>query len=209
MRPPPSFHPSNKKNQLTPSAQPSPHRPTSLRAELSTFLTLFPHNTLLLALSAWSQPLLPLLADPIRTALQHALSQPSSSEEQEHHHRLATRRFAIRHEARVGTAHSVRAAFEAAVGDSPGSVELWTGHVRFCCGEGELWGRKAREVFYRAVGACPWAKEVYMLGFALARRGLLGAAELRGVVEAMVEKGVRVHVELDEFLGGWKGGGRR
>ena len=87
-------------------------------------------------------------------------------------------------------------------------MELWTGYVRFCCREKELRGKKAREVFYRAVGACPLAKGVYMLAFELARAGVLGAAEVRGVVESMVERGVRCHVELEEFLGGWKVKGR-
>lgn len=192
----------------------SPHRPTDLRATLSTFLTLFPHNTLLLSLLAWSQPSLPLLSDPVRAALHHALSLSSSSlsphhhnhysekEEEQEHHLLTTHRLAILHESRVGTVHSTRAAYEAAVADCRGSVELWTGYVRFCCAERELRGKRAREVFYRAVGACPWAKEVYMLGFGLAREGVLGAAEVRGVVESLVERGVRVHVEMEGFLGG-------
>lgn len=82
-------------------------------------------------------------------------------------------------------------------------MELWAAYVRFCCGRREL-RAKAREVWYRAIGACPWAKEVYMLGFAVAGLGL-GPGELRGVVEGMVEKGLRVHVDMEEFLAA-KGG---
>jgi hypothetical protein len=105
--------------------------------------------------------------------------------------------------------HSVRGAFEAALDSEAcrGSVELWTRYVRFCCERRELRGR-AKEVFYRAVGACPWAREVYLLGFGGVLRAELGAAELRGVVNTMGEKGLRVHVDLEEFLEGRQGGGR-
>ncbi|KAG7290333.1 hypothetical protein NEMBOFW57_000333 [Staphylotrichum longicolle] len=176
-----------------------PYRPTYLHTHLQRFIALFPRNALFLSLFAWSQPALRIIDDPVRTLLQDlSLSNP-------HIDSLAARRFAIRHEARAGTAHSVRAAFEAAL-ESPackGSVELWVAYVRFCCGRREL-RAKAREVWYRAIGACPWAKEVYMLGFAVAGLGL-GPGELRGVVEGMVEKGLRVHVDMEEFLAA-KGG---
>jgi hypothetical protein len=80
------------------------------------------------------------------------------------------------------------------------SVELWTAYLRFCCSHKELQGKKAREVFYRAIAACPWAKEVYMEAFAL-REGLgFVGTELKAVYETMVAKGLRVHVDLDDFL---------
>jgi hypothetical protein len=118
------------------------------------------------------------------------------------HDSLGTRRFAIQHEARVGTAHSVRAAFEAALDSDAcrGSAELWARYVRFCAGSRELRG-KVREVFYRAIAACPGVKEVYMEGFGL---GVLSASELRAVGETMAAKGLRVHVDLEEFLGKWE-----
>jgi hypothetical protein len=127
----------------------------------------------------------------------------------EPHDGLGTRRFAIQHEAHVGSVHSVRAAFEAALDSEAcrGSVELWARYVRFCLERRELRGR-AKDVFYRAVGACPWAREVYLLGFGGVLRAELGAAELRGVVNTMGEKGLRVHVDLEGFLEGWQGGGR-
>ncbi|KAK4038464.1 NRDE-2, necessary for RNA interference-domain-containing protein [Parachaetomium inaequale] len=167
-----------------------PYRPIYLRAQLEPLTRLFPHNTLFLALAAWCQPPLR-IDDPIRATLQSLSG-----------HSLGTRRFAIYHEARVGTAHSVRAAFEAALAGeegagSQGSVELWVRYVRFCCENKELRGR-AKEVFYRAVGACPWAKEVYMEGFGVPG---LSAAELRAVGETVAAKGLRVHVDLEEFLG--------
>ncbi|KAK4153755.1 NRDE-2, necessary for RNA interference-domain-containing protein [Chaetomidium leptoderma] len=174
-----------------------PYRPSYVRAQLETLLHLFPHNTIFLSLFAWCQPALR-IDDPVRTILQTlSLSEP-------HNEYLSTHRFAIAHEARVGTAHSVRAAFEAALLEGS-SVELWRAYVRFCAGERELRG-KAREVFYRAIGACPWAKGVYMEAFCMVGGGLLGGDELRGVVETVAARGLRVHVDLEGFLEG--GGGR-
>lgn len=115
------------------------------------------------------------------------------------------------HSARTGTAHSARAALEAALAaddddddyissasSSSSSVELWARYVRFSRGRRELRAR-ARDVLYRAVAACPWAKELYMEAFR-APPGEFSAAELRAVFDSLVAKGLRVHVDLDEFL---------
>jgi len=167
---------------------------------------LFPHNTLFLSLFAWCQPPLR-IDDPVRAVLQARAFAAGSP-----HDCLGARRFAIHHEARAGTAHSVRAAFEAALESDAcrGSAELWIRYLRFCCSGGRGGGAKerggrAREVFYRAIGACPGAKEIYMEAFGPRMRGLLSRSELRAVVETMVEKGLRVHVDLGEFLERWKG----
>ncbi|KAK4242454.1 NRDE-2, necessary for RNA interference-domain-containing protein [Achaetomium macrosporum] len=185
-----------------------PYRPLYLRAQLQTFIRLFPRNTVFLSLFAWSQSSsLRVADDPVRDILQTlCLTEP--------HDGLSTRRFAIQYEAQagIGTAHSVRAAFEAALTDTDtsSSVELWTAYLRFCCSHKELQGKKAREVFYRAIAACPWAKKVYMEAFALEEGLGLSGAELRAVFETMVAKGLRVHVDLEEFLEEWSGkGGER
>ncbi|KAK4106659.1 DUF1740-domain-containing protein [Parathielavia hyrcaniae] len=177
-----------------------PYRPSYLASQLQTFIALFPRNTIFLSLLAWSQPS-PRINDPVRTTLDSLSLLPAQDS-------LSTRRFAIQHEARFGTAHSVRAAFEAALQGSGGSsdpacrasVELWMAYVRFCCccgsaGMEGLRGR-AKEVYYRAIGACPWAKEVYMLAFGPGLAGELGGLELGAVVETMVARGLRVHVDL-------------
>lgn len=96
-------------------------------------------------------------------------------------------------------------------GGGKGSAELWVRYVRFCCERRkELGGASVvKAVFYRAVGACPWAKEVYLEAF---REGVLrealGVVEVRAVGEAMVDRGLRVHVDLGGWLERWGGGGR-
>lgn len=62
---------------------------------------------------------------------------------------------------------------------------------------------RAQEVFYRGMRACPWAKEFYMLAFTESKlRDAIGFRGLRSIYETMVEKGIRIHVDLGEVLEG-------
>lgn len=64
-------------------------------------------------------------------------------------------------------------------------------------------GRHAKDAFYRAIAACPWAKELYMEAFGGALAGEMGPSELKAVFSTMAAKGLRVHVDLEEFLKRW------
>ncbi|KAK3950662.1 NRDE-2, necessary for RNA interference-domain-containing protein [Pseudoneurospora amorphoporcata] len=62
-----------------------------------------------------------------------------------------------------------------------------------------------KDVFYRAIAACPWSKRLYMEAFSAT--GLvneLSSGELRAVVGTMVAKGLRVHVDFEGFGRKWK-----
>jgi hypothetical protein len=172
------------------------YRPSYIRDQLLRFIYLFPQNTLFLSLFASFQPTIR-IDDPVRATLQsHSLRPPHDS--------LSTRRFAIAHEARTGTAHSTRAAFEDAL-DSvvcKGNADMWIRYVRFCLSRRELRGM-AKGVFYRALGACPMAKGVYIEAFGTLVKDM-GSAGLKGVYETMVNKGVRVHVGLERWLERWE-----
>lgn len=192
-----------------------PFRPPYIRERLHTFATLFPSNTLFLALLAWAADTTTLLlTDPVRTHLRaHALTAP--------HARLTTRLFAIQHEMHAsggGTAHSVRTAFERALTndrDAAASAGLWLSYVRLCGlhGRKEL-GRekkaKAKDVYYRALNACPWDKELAMEAFGPALLRDMESGELRAVWNTMGAKGLRLCVDLDEFGAEWarRAGGR-
>ncbi|GAB1320735.1 hypothetical protein MFIFM68171_10945 [Madurella fahalii] len=169
-----------------------PYRPIYIREQLLNYVKLFTSNTIFLELFAWSQSTLR-IDDPVREILQTmSLVEPRDC--------LSTRRFAIRHEAQAGTAHSTRAALEVAINSDAckGSVELWVSYIRFCCSAKELRG-KAKDVFYRAIAACPWAKELYMEAFGTLV-GWMNSSELRAVFNTMATKGLRVHVDLAELL---------
>ena len=67
-------------------------------------------------------------------------------------------------------------------------------------GGGNADGRaRAKAVYWRAVRACPWVKELYLLAFEYLREGM-GEDELRGVYGMMEDKGLRLHVALEDFL---------
>lgn len=179
-----------------------PFRPPFVREQLYSFLKLFPSNTIFLNLFAWADTSL-LLNDPVRDTLRNLVLR-------EPHDRVSSRMFAIIHELDAGTVHSARAAFEAALNSDScrGSPRLWRSYVRFCeLHKKELRG-KAVEVFYRAVGACPWSKDLAMEAFGTLVKDM-DSGDLRGVFGAMAAKGLRIHVDLEDFSKEWARMSRR
>lgn len=159
-------------------------------------MTLFPRNTIFLSLFAWAESSLR-LDDPVRGLLQQTvLSRPNDC--------LASRIFGIRHELRLGNAHSARAAFEGAVGSEAcaGSAQLWVYYVRFCYRRKELRAR-AKDVFYTAITRCPGSKELYLEAFTTLAN-VMDSSELKAVFSMVADKGLRVHVDLEEFVRGWQ-----
>ncbi|KAM7201033.1 NRDE-2, necessary for RNA interference domain containing protein [Naviculisporaceae sp. PSN 640] len=63
--------------------------------------------------------------------------------------------------------------------------------------------KNIKEVYYRAIAACPWSKRLYMEAFGEGMIKLMGSGELKGVVNTMVEKGLRVCVEMEGFFDKW------
>lgn len=180
-----------------------PFRPPFVREQLYSFLKLFPSNTIFLNLLAWADTSL-LLNDPVREALRTLVLRAP-------HDRLSSRVFAILHELDAGTVHSARAAFEAALDSDAcrGSAGLWRGYVRFCQRHRKaLRGKGAAETFYRAVGACPWSKDLAMEAFGTLVRDM-DSGDLRGVFGAMAAKGLRIHVDLEDFSREWARTSRR
>ncbi|KAK0748797.1 NRDE-2, necessary for RNA interference-domain-containing protein [Apiosordaria backusii] len=153
-----------------------PHRPSFVLSQLISYLELFPSNIIFLSLLAWAQPPL-LINDPVRSFLQDVALQPGVD-------CLSTRRFAIMYEVGNGTAHSAKAAFEAAVAESEacgGSGEVWRGYVRFCAGRGEVRGQW-RGAFYRGIEGCCWDRGLYLTAFDMMGMGMGGERE-RGVYQ--------------------------
>jgi hypothetical protein len=170
-------------------------RPGLLREQLTQYLQYFPSNTIFLSLFAWREERLT-VNDRVRSLLQdHVLTRANES--------LSSHMFAISHELRTGNAHSTRAAYERALSSDvcAHNVGLWVSYVRFCYARKEL-RTKARAVFYRAIQACPWSKDVYMEAFDTLARDM-DSAGLKSVYMTMCEKGLRVHVDMDEFVEKW------
>lgn len=179
-----------------------PFRPPFVREQLYSFLKLFPSNTIFLNLFAWADTSL-LLNDPVRDALRNLVLR-------EPHDRVSSRVFAILHELSAGTVHSARVAFEAALDSDRcrGSPGLWRSYVRFCQVHKKGLRGKAADAFYRAVGACPWSKDLAMEAFGTLVKDM-DSGDLRGVFGAMAAKGLRIHVDLDDFSREWARMSRR
>ncbi|KAJ4391348.1 hypothetical protein N0V93_004965 [Gnomoniopsis smithogilvyi] len=174
-----------------------PFRPTYLREQLHKFIVLFPTNTMFLTLFTWADTSL-LLKDPVRDLLRTQVLTKSND-------CLTSRLFAIQHEMHsFGSIHSVRTAFERALDSDVcrGNVGLWLSYVRFCARNRKGLRGKAKEVYYRALGACPWSKELAMEAFNTLLREM-ESSELRSVWNTMTMKGLRMCVDLDEFSGEW------
>lgn len=75
-------------------------------------------------------------------------------------------------------------------------------YIRFCYARKEL-RAKAKDVFYRAIAACPGCKELYLEVFGTLILEM-GSSELRAVFSTVESKGLRVHVDLLEFIRKWE-----
>ncbi|KAI2470592.1 DUF1740-domain-containing protein [Annulohypoxylon bovei var. microspora] len=177
-------------------ASQGPFRPGFLREQLTKYINFFPQNTIFLSLFAWREARLS-IDDRVRSILDKVvLVEP--------HDCVSSRVFAIHHESRTGNIHSTRAAFEHALKNEacknhPG---LWISYIRFCY-DNKVLRSKAKSVFYRALQRCPWSKEIFMEAFATLVRDM-DSSELRSVYNTLCEKGLRVHVEMEEFVEKWR-----
>ena len=187
-------------------------RPAQITTPLAQSLALFPSNSIFLTLyhtqTAHTLPL-----DRIRTvlpALHSASHSPAAVDS------MIPPIYDIWSEMRRpsyagSTRHSIRAAFERAV--APGaagthSMAIWQWYLHWelsvSTGKDTTTLSRPQDIFYRGMRACPWAKEFYMLAFTETRlRDAIGFSGLRRIYETMVEKGLRIHVDLSEVLEDW------
>ncbi|CCU76511.1 hypothetical protein BGHDH14_bgh04859 [Blumeria hordei DH14] len=173
-------------------SQSGPYRPALIREQLTNFIQFFPRNTIFLAFYSWNESRLR-IDNRVRNILLHTslLSK---------HDNITSRIFSIRHELRIGTIHSVKAAFENAISStaSKSSVGLWRLYIIYCAHQEQL-RTQIKSLWHRALRACPWAKELYILGFEL-MRGMVKFPELKDTWKVMEEKELRVHIYLDDQL---------
>ncbi|KAK5054002.1 hypothetical protein LTR84_001964 [Exophiala bonariae] len=114
------------------------------------------------------------------------------------------------------TNHSIRAAFQRAT--APGSngiycVNLWKAYILWelsvaqmsygvsgkAAGKAKKAANNVKEAFHAAIHACPWTKEIYMMAFKESLLGsLLGDAELKQLYHSMVERGLRVRLDISD-----------
>ncbi|RDA87614.1 hypothetical protein CP532_3997 [Ophiocordyceps camponoti-leonardi (nom. inval.)] len=164
-----------------------PFRRAFMREQLAVFVEKYPRNTIFMSLFAWADTGSWVKDETRRLLTEKVLTKA--------HDTVSSRMLAIRHEMARGNVHSARAAMEQAVSSEAcrSSVVLWLWYVRFCRSQRQLGLKDGQRVLYRALSCCPWSKDVMMEAF------LMGfeAGELRGVYDGMVDKGLRVHVDLE------------
>jgi len=78
---------------------------------------------------------------------------------------------------------------------------IWRLYLLWCLRTKE-YEKKVRDLFFRGVAACPWSKGLLMEGFGEGMMGVLGGDDLKGVYKVLMEKELRVHVDLEEVLEG-------
>ncbi|KAH6897221.1 NRDE-2, necessary for RNA interference-domain-containing protein, partial [Thelonectria olida] len=169
-----------------------PYRRAYMLEQLRRFMLYFPRNTIFLALFEWADASLRVI-DEVRTLLHESVLVAGQDG-------VSSRLFAIQHEMQRGNVNTAKAAFEDAVRSDTCkfSVPVWTLFIKFCGSHKEI-RSKAKDVLFRAMRHCPWSKAVMMEAFLTVNRDL-ESTELRGVFDTMTSKGLRVHVDLDEFL---------
>ncbi|KAG9246252.1 NRDE-2, necessary for RNA interference-domain-containing protein [Calycina marina] len=167
-----------------------PFRPALLRDRLTNSLKLFPRNTIYLSLYTFNESRLR-IENRVRTMLNDIVLTPESDN-------LVSRFFAIHYELAHGTIHAARAAFEHAV-VSPacrGAISLWKSYIFFCA---QHFPERAKDIWYQALKSCPWAKELYVVGFETLQT-VLSFDDLKATWKVMGEKNLRVHIDLEEIF---------
>ncbi|KAL8953485.1 MAG: hypothetical protein Q9222_000689 [Ikaeria aurantiellina] len=193
------------------------YAPSTIRSFLAESIKAFPHNTIFLSLYAWNESrfrvddrLRGIMRDVVLAADQRRQGSDGKDDDTSDH--ITSRIFAVYTDMQRGVLggsnhEAVRGSFERALldegeggggGGAAHSASLWKLYFLFerANGDGDDGKRRSKDVFYRAMRACPWAKEIYMLAF----RHLgeeMGEVELRGIHEIMVEKELRMRAPLE------------
>jgi hypothetical protein len=182
------------------------YKPAQIRSFLQESIILFPHNTIFLSLFAWNESRFR-IDDRVRDVLRHVIdpkptrvpSVPVTS------HLFAVSTELHRPVYSGSTQHSVRAVFERALsGDAENdnaanrsSLSLWKLYILFELSRGNA--ARAKELFYRAMRACPWSKDILLLPVQHPHlREGFDFWELRKIYNVLTDKELRVHVEIGE-----------
>ena len=181
--------------------------PSAVRSALAASVKAYPKNTVFLSLYTWIESRFR-IDDRVRSIIKDVvLTSHINPSQEEDCPSIVSHFFAIYTELRRSLAlgsniNTVRATFERAVSEGSigaHSVGLWKLYFWF---ERERADRKkAREVYWRGIRACPWAKDLYMLAFDGEGKADLGMDEfeLREVIETMERKELRIHMEFNDM----------
>ena len=193
-----------------------PFEPKQILRTLSDSAKAFPHNSIFITLHDQYQRKYGLM-DRLRGIAAEAFSDERESHSPMRHIQSINREMSG--SADFGTTeHSIRAAFHGATEEGATGCHCPTirlGHVRW---EVELLKKRPRrspmskqqerkqvstavQALHAALRACPWVKELYMLAFeSEVMRDALGQAGLKQIYETMLERGLRVHIDISDRI---------
>ncbi|GAA5950440.1 hypothetical protein JCM3765_004549 [Sporobolomyces pararoseus] len=175
-----------------------PYRPAQLRDLLERAIKDYKNNTLFLGLF-YHNELRMKIQNRIRKTLEdHVLKDKDVTSEG---YLFAI--FAELHlDARSQNVWAVRNLFDRAVENpnTKASPSTWTLYIDFEVRNGEL--QRAKSLIYRALRECPWCKEFYLRPFSPTLRSVYRSSELRDFHHLLLEKGLRIRLDLDPFLEG-------
>ncbi|GAA5887659.1 hypothetical protein JCM5296_004450 [Sporobolomyces johnsonii] len=174
------------------------YRPAQLRELLERAIKEFKNNTLFLSLFYHNE-----LRMKIQNRVRKTLEEYVLREKDATSGGWLFAIFAELHlDARSQNVWAVRNLFDRAI-DNPrtrSSASLWVLYIDFEVRNGEL--QRAKSLIYRALRECPWCKELYLRPFSPALRSVYRTRELRDFHHLLLEKGLRIRIELDPFLEG-------
>ncbi|OGM50073.1 hypothetical protein ABOM_001375 [Aspergillus bombycis] len=206
------------------------YKPSQIRALLTDSISLFPHNTIFLSLFAWNESRFR-IEERVRDTIMDITTKAHNRADQilTTQVPITSHLFSIFTELNRpmyagSTPHSVRAAFEKAIGDKDPSTSahhntistarsnltLWKLYILFELSQHDI--NRAKDVFYRGMRVCPWSKELIMLAFSHLRADIvrelhpsasrkgdgMNFFELRSVYNVLIEKELRVHVDIED-----------
>ncbi|KAK9318800.1 NRDE-2, necessary for RNA interference-domain-containing protein [Lipomyces orientalis] len=106
-------------------------------------------------------------------------------------------RFAIWYQLERGAVHVARAFFERAVTTkrTQNNIDLWRAYVMFEMHQGMR--LNAKKVLFRAIAMCPWGRDLLLAAFDGVRE-VMNDSELRQVCDILMERQLRLRVEIPE-----------
>ncbi|KAF3312810.1 hypothetical protein TWF173_006841 [Orbilia oligospora] len=174
------------------------YKASTFRIFLESAIKKFPDNTAFLSLFVWNES-----RSKIEYRIRTMLAADTGSDEGS----VVKWVFSIWAEMQMSlgsnvNSSGVRNLFERAVESerTKSSIQIWVLYLQFEVRQSQP-GR-AKDVFFRAIRACPWSKDIVLSGFKLLR-SILDFGEMRKVYGVMQEKELRVHVDIEELLEEW------
>ena len=176
-------------------------KPSVVRSVLADSIGAFTTNTIFLFLYAWNECRFR-MDDRVRSIIQSVTLRTTHDHYEYRRESVIPHFFAVHTELNRSietgsNIHSARSAFERAIESEGGksSAVLWKLYFMFEHSNGGV--QRAKGILYRAIRACPWAKELYMLSFRHLSTAM-PVEEIKDVYDTMVGKEIRLHISLDD-----------